>query len=172
MHAPSQDDQPGASSSAAASRFRSLSDPESLRELAWNLREGIYISDESGQVLDANPAMLKLMGVETLEELQEYSAHKPIVDPARRAEELDLLQRDGFVREFELELLRADGQRLTVMDTMYVVVDPETGERFHHGVLVDISSRKELEEQLRELCVRDPLTGAYNRRYLDDMIRR
>src|SRR5690606_16372629 len=66
----------------------------------------------------------------------------------------------------------ADGQRLTIMDTMYVVVDPGTGERFHHGVLVDISSRKELEEQLRELCVRDPLTGAYNRRYLNDMIRR
>lgn len=156
---------------APGARYRSLSDPESLQEFARNLREGIYISDSAGRLLDANPAMVRLMGMNSLDELREYSARTLIVDPARRAQELAIVERDGFAREFELELLRPDGTRVTVLDTTYVVEDPHTGERFYHGILVDISSRKQLEEQLREMCVRDPLTGAYNRRYLQDLAR-
>ncbi|HEV2113516.1 MAG TPA: GGDEF domain-containing protein, partial [Terriglobales bacterium] len=37
---------------------------------------------------------------------------------------------------------------------------------FYHGMLVDITERKELENELREQSVRDPLTGCFNRRYL------
>ncbi len=43
-------------SSASQSRFRSLSDPETLAKIAQNLEEGIYITTESGEILDANPA--------------------------------------------------------------------------------------------------------------------
>ena len=43
---------------------------------------------------------------------------------------------------------------------------------FYHGILVDISSRKEQEDVLREQSIRDPLTGCYNRRHLTDIDRR
>ena len=38
-----------------------------------------------------------------------------------------------------------------------------------HGVLVDITRRKELEDRLREQLIRDALTGCYNRRFLLDL---
>jgi diguanylate cyclase (GGDEF)-like protein len=59
-----------------------------------------------------------------------------------------------------------------VVDTTYTCRDPESGDVFYHGILVDISSRKEQEDVLREQSVRDPLTGCYNRRYLSDIDQR
>jgi diguanylate cyclase (GGDEF)-like protein/PAS domain S-box-containing protein len=149
----------------APTGFASLDDSESLRALVRNLREGIYITNERGEILDANPAFLEMLGVSQLADLVSYGLSDMVVDPARRMQELELLDRHGAVREFELQILRPDGAIRTVLDTTYTCRDPDTGDVFYHGILVDISSRKEQEEVLREQSVRDPLTGCYNRRY-------
>jgi len=147
-------------------RFRSLDDPESLREFARNLREGIYITSPDGTILDANPAFLAMLGVRSLDELKEVNARDLYVDPSRRDEEMALLERDGAVREFELAIRRPDGDVRTLLDTAYVIADPDTDERFYHGILIDITSRKQLEASLREAVTHDALTGALNRRHL------
>ena len=77
-----------------------------------------------------------------------------------------MLLRDGAIREFELKIKRPNGEMRTVLDTAYACMDPTSGELLYHGILVDITLRKQLEEQLREQSVRDPLTGCFNRRYL------
>jgi diguanylate cyclase (GGDEF)-like protein/PAS domain S-box-containing protein len=153
-------------------RLRSLGDPETLRELARNLREGLYVTDVAGRFLDANPALLTMLGMSSVQELSTYTADDLVVDGARRREELTLLERDGAVREFELQLRRPDGQICTALDTAYLRRDPDTGERFYHGIMVDITKRIELEGQLRELSMRDPLTGCYNRRFLFELERK
>jgi diguanylate cyclase (GGDEF)-like protein/PAS domain S-box-containing protein len=152
-----------------APRFRSLDDIDTLRLLARNLGEGIYISDPDGRILDANPAFLSIFGVASSEALGCLHAPELHADPARRAEWLQLLEREGAVRDFEWELVRPDGERRTVRDTSYLVTDPATGERFLHGILVDISARSLLERQLREQLTRDALTGCFNRRFLLDL---
>ena len=88
------------------------------------------------------------------------------VDPSRRTVQMELLDRDGSVREFEIEMRRPDGETRTVLDTCYLIHDPETGEGFIHGILVDITSRKQLEATLVEMSTHDALTGALNRRFL------
>lgn len=153
----------------SAPRYRSLQDPESLRSLVANLREAIYISNARGEVLDANPAFFALLGVRSLDDLRTYGANEMVVDPSRRLAELEQIERDGFVRDFELQLVRPDGSLLTVLDTVYSVRDGETGETIYHGILVDITHRKALEEELRQRTVRDPLTGCFNRRRLMDL---
>lgn len=147
--------------------FHSLSDPEVLRQFVRNLDEGLYITSADGRILDANPAFLAMMGVETLAELEPYRAVDLMVDPTRRDVQRDLLAREGLVRNFELELRRPDGQVRTVLDTSYVVRDAASGETYYHGVLVDITPRKQLEAELLEMSTHDALTGALNRRYLD-----
>ena len=146
-------------------RFRSLSDPETLAKFARNLGEGIYITNESGEILDANPAFLKIFGVATLDELKSYRV-SDFVDWEARKEEIALLEREGSLRDRELQITRPDGVVRTVLDTWYINRDPDTGERIFHGILVDITGRKALEDQLVEQSIRDPLTGCYNRRYL------
>jgi diguanylate cyclase (GGDEF)-like protein/PAS domain S-box-containing protein len=152
--------------------YSSLDDVKSLRALVRNLREGIYITNSRGEILDANPAFLDMLGVASVGACAAYGMAEMVVDPARRLLELELLQLHGAVREFELQIVRPDGKIRTVLDTTYLCRDPESQEVFYHGILVDISSRKEHEDDLREQSIRDPLTGCYNRRYLDDIERR
>lgn len=149
--------------------IRSLDDPETLRLLIRSIGEGIYITDSKGRFLDANAAFLDIFGVASLEELQKYEVPQLLSDPRRREQELAILASEGSVREFELEIIRPDGLRRTVLDTTYQVRDPETGEVAFHGILFDITNRKELEERLREQLTRDALTGCYNRRFLFDL---
>ena len=146
-----------------------MNDPETLRLLIRSIGEGIYITDEGGRILDCNPAFLEIFGVTSLSELQRYEVPQLLADPKQREEEMARLARDGAVREFELEILRPDGQHRTVLDTTFRICDPETRDVHFHGVLVDISRRKELEDRLREQLIRDALTGCYNRRFLLDL---
>ena len=150
-------------------RYRRLDDVETLLLLTRTIGEGLYIADARGRVLDANPAFLEIVGVESRDDLGELHAAEQYVDPTRRETWADLLERDEAVRNFEWELLRPDEERRTVLDTCYLVTDPETGERFLHGILVDISAHTALERQLREQLTRDALTGCYNRRFLLDL---
>ncbi len=143
-------------------RYRSLSDPATLREFASRLGEGIYISTPKGDILDANRAFMEIVGVASLDELKNVKTHD-LMDPARRLEETALYESQGSVQSFVFELRRPDGGTRYVRDTSYVVHD--SGELLYHGILVDVSAEKALEAQLTELSVRDPLTGCYNRRY-------
>lgn len=154
---------------APRSRYRSLSDPESLREFARNLGEGIYITTPGGRILDANPAFLELFGVRSLDDFAGMSAYDLFMDPTQRELEMQLLERDGRVREFEFQIRRPDGEVRWALDSSYVVTDEETGERFFHGMLVDITARKRLEGELIEMSTHDALTGCLNRRYLDQI---
>ena len=153
-------------------RRRRLSDPDALRELVYSLQEGIYITDQKGEILDANPAMLEIFGVRSLRQLQKLRVADLLVDPASRAREMELLSRKGSVQKYELQIRRPDGQVRTVIDTAHAARDLRTGEVLYHGILVDITLRKRLESQLQEQSIRDPLTGCFNRRYLADFERR
>jgi len=145
--------------------MRSLSDPEILRELVKNLKEGIYITNAHGGFVDANQALLDILGVSSVEELRKHRV-TDFVEAEIRAWQTRIFERDGYIREFELKIKRADGNMRTALDTAYSRKDPETGETLYYGILVDITVHKELENKLREQSIRDPLTGSFNRRYL------
>src|SRR5262249_51811243 len=129
-------------------------------------REGIYITTRDGEVLDANRAFLEIAGVESLAQLGQAGAIGMYADPARRNEQVQMLENTGSVREFEIAIRRPDGQTRTVLDSCNLVRDPDTGEAFIHGILIDITARKALEASLLEMSTHDALTGALNRRCL------
>lgn len=148
------------------SRFSRLDDAEALRRFVRDLREGIYVTDEKGRIVDGNPAFLAMLGVASLEEARQHKSVDFLIDSSRRETELLALERDGTIQDFELQIRRADGEIRTVIDTAYRCVDPETGEVYFQGILIDITDRKRLEERLLDQTLRDPLTGCWNRRYL------
>ena len=154
------------------SRFSRLDDAEALRRFVRDLREGIYVTDGRGRIVDANPAFLAMLGVASLEEARQHQSSDFLLDPSRREAELLVLERDGAIRDFEFQIRRADGEIRTVIDTAYRCVDPDTSEVYFQGILIDITDRKRLEERLLDQTLRDPLTGCWNRRYLAEFVAR
>lgn len=152
-------------------RKGTLKDPEVLLDLVDRVAEGIYVTNRKGEIIDANPAFLRMMGFKSIDELRNCSV-TDIVDPEQRAQQIRQLQKHGTVRDFELQIRRRDGEIRTVLDTAYAVHDEHTGETVYRGVMHDITVRKRLEGQLLEQSVRDPLTGVYNRRYLAEFERK
>ena len=156
----------------SSAHLRTLRDFETLFQFVQNLREGIYIADSRGEILDANAASLEIFGIPSLGELRCRRVHDLFSDPQRRAEEMDLLAREGAVREFELLVRRPDGGERPVLENCRCVRDPETGEVLFHGILIDITHRKQLESRFHEQSLLDPLTGVFNRRYLKEVEKR
>ncbi len=133
---------------AGQPRLRSFEHADALRQLVSNLREGVYISTLRGEVLDCNDAFLHMLGLKTIEDLSAYTAFDLFVDPDQRIRELQMLSRDGAVREFEFQIRRPDGSIRTVLDACTAVREEESDEILFHGVLVDITDRKATELQL------------------------
>jgi PAS domain S-box-containing protein len=147
-------------------RFRSFDDGVSLRELAQYLREGIYLMDADGRILDANPMFVDLMGAADLEALRGRTARDRSRSREQWAREMQELARDGAVREFTREIERVDGETRTVLDTCYARHDGEF--TVYHGIVVDVSVMPHRERPLADdHTMRDALTGCYTRRILD-----
>jgi len=143
----------------------SLKDPATLRALIDTLAEGTYVATPEGRILDANPAFLDMVGAKTMAELEAHSLADLWPETERRREFVEQVIERGAVTEFELDVKRLDGEVVSVLDTCHA--QREDGEVVAlYGVLLDITKRKTLEAQLAQLSVRDPLTGCYNRRYL------
>lgn len=148
-----------------AGSARRFHDGVSLPELVHFLREGVYIMDAAGAIVDANPVAVNLLG---LPDGVDGTAGPR--DQSRTPEvwrtELEALARDGAVREFRRELLQPDGTTRTVVDTCYARMD--NGQVSYHGIVIDISVIAVRDPGVaRDAHARDPVTGAYTAEYLD-----
>jgi PAS domain S-box-containing protein len=126
---------------------------ESYRKLFEGSVEGIYVTTPGGALLNANPALARMMGYDTPEDLiGDISdiAHTIYVHPAARAEYQSLMQRDGMVREFEYQVRARDGAVLWLSDSATAVRD-EAGEIIRYeGTVRDITDQKRAEDAIAE----------------------
>lgn len=151
-----------ANSEASPRRFH---DGVSLPELVRFLREGVYIMDATGVVVDANPVAVSLLGLPDGVDGTSGPRDQSRTPEVWRAE-LEALTKDGAVREFRRELLQPDGTTRTVLDTCYARVDD--GQVSYHGVVIDISVIAVRDPGVaRDAHARDPVTGAYTAEYLN-----
>jgi PAS domain S-box-containing protein len=126
---------------------------ESYRKLFEGSVDGIYVTTPAGKLLNANPALARIMGHETPEQLInaiDDIAHSVYVHPAARAEYQSLMARDGMVREFEYQVRQRGGAILWLSDSATVVRD-EAGEVIRYeGTVRDITDQKRAEDAIAE----------------------
>jgi PAS domain S-box-containing protein len=126
---------------------------ESYRKLFEGSVDGIYVTTPGGRLLNANPALARIMGYQTPEELingVNDVAQTVYVDPAVRAEYKARMQRDGMVREFEYQVRQRDGRLLWLSDSATAARD-EAGEIVRYeGTVRDITDQKRAEDAIAE----------------------
>jgi PAS domain S-box-containing protein len=127
---------------------------ESYRKLFEVSIDGIYVTTPRGELLNANPALARIMGYDTPEQLITGAgsdiAHNVYVHASAREEFQRLMERDGMVRDFEYQVRRRNGDILWLSDSATVVRDDNGKVARYEGTLRDITDQKRAEDAIAE----------------------
>ncbi len=114
---------------------------------------GAYRSRPDGRMVRANPALVRLNGFDSeAEQLASVDdiAGRWYVDPARRAEFLRLMERDGRVIGLESEVWRyKTRERIWISENAHAVRDAAGRVRFYEGTVEEITDRVRARERLQ-----------------------
>ncbi|MCX7825484.1 MAG: ATP-binding protein, partial [Verrucomicrobiae bacterium] len=114
---------------------------------------GLSQATPDGRFLTANGALARMLGYESPAEMMAAVTDIGSQLYARaedRAELLRLLRQHGVVQRFETQFVRKDGARIWVSMHARSVLDANGQIERIEGTVVDITRRKQLEEELRQ----------------------
>jgi adenylate cyclase len=117
-----------------------------------NAMEGIFQSTPSGGFLSANPALAKLYGYDSPEELiasVKNISEQLYVDHDRRQEFIAAMDAENAVSGFESMVRRKDGSRIWVSENVRAVRDAKGVLMYYEGTVSDITDRKSAQEALK-----------------------
>jgi PAS domain S-box-containing protein len=122
---------------------------QKYRAIFENSIEGIFQSTPDGKFISGNPALARVFGYDSPEDL--IASVTDIegtiyVDPDRREEFKRLIQAQGSVELFEYEVFRKDKSKLWLCENSRVVRDSEGEIVYYEGTVEDITERKRVEE--------------------------
>ena len=109
---------------------------------------GLYRTTLAGQVIDANLAQVQMMGYPSREDLLAAKSADFYVNPEERARWQALLEREGVVRDFQVQFRRYDGAVIWVNDSARAVKDEHGLVQYYEGSLEDITARLQAEAKL------------------------
>lgn len=125
---------------------------EKYRTLVENVPIGVYrnTAGPHGRFLQANRAMVKIFGYDSIDEFMKIQVSDLYQDPEERKLFVEEISRNGFVKDRELLLRKRDGTPIWVSVTANVECDDKGNNKWIDGVLEDITLKRRLEEQLRQ----------------------
>ncbi|MFO8133817.1 MAG: PAS domain S-box protein, partial [Thermoplasmatota archaeon] len=126
---------------------------ENYKNIFRNAVMGIYKSTPEGYHISVNPALARIYGYDSPEELihgMRDIASQLYVDPDRRAELARRLQEEGKVVNFTSQVYRKDGATIWISESARTVRDDDGEIAYFVGTVEDVTDRKRAEEALRE----------------------
>lgn len=163
-----------------------LKSEQDYRNIYDNAMVGIFQSLPEGRYLRVNPALARIHGFPSPEEM--ISAVTDIdkqmyVDPLDRRRYMTLLDADDMIRGFEAQLYRKDKTRVWIRMNVRVVRRDDGTIDYYEGIVEDVTKCKNAEDELKSsaeklrrslsgtievismmLQTRDPYTGEHQKR--------
>ncbi len=143
------------------------------RSIFENTVEGIFQTTEGGRYLSANPALARLYGYSTPNELISNLndiENQLYVDRNKRKEFSELMKLRGRVTNFESQVYRRDGSVIWISENARSVKDSHGNLLYYEGTVEDITERKENSAIIEYQATHDDLTGLPNRTLLKDRL--
>ncbi|MEN6611020.1 MAG: PAS domain S-box protein [Methanoregulaceae archaeon] len=119
------------------------------RSLFERVPVGLYRMAPDGEILDANPALVALLGYPDRASLATVKMPDLYVDPEARREWHASIGRDGKTCDFEVRFCKYDGTIIWVQGTCTAILDDRGQILNYKGSLEDITKRKLAEDELR-----------------------
>lgn len=118
------------------------------RNLFERVPVGLYRTTPDGRVLDANPALVEMLGYPDRASLQAVPALDIYVDPADRRHWQATVEQAGVVEGFEFRVRRRDGTVIWVRDSARCIFDHDGRVVCYEGILEDVTERRRAERLL------------------------
>ena len=124
---------------------------EEFKNLFEHVASGVFISSKEGKFLNANQALLDMLGYDSKEEFLNIDLPRDLyVRPEDRRTFQEMMERDGRVIDYEVEFKRKDGSTLPILLTGHARYDQQGNIIGYEGLNVDLTQRKLMEKELRE----------------------
>lgn len=140
---------------------------EEYRSLFENSIAGIFRSTLDGRQLRANPALVRMNGFDSEEDMIAHVddiGSQWYVDPKRRDEFVAIMQREGRTHDFVSEVYRyKTRERFWVSESAWLVRDKDGNPAYYEGMIIDATKRMRTEAEIAHLALHDMLTRLPNR---------
>ncbi|HOB69136.1 MAG TPA: PAS domain S-box protein, partial [Syntrophorhabdaceae bacterium] len=127
---------------------------EKYRNIFENAVEGIFQSTEDGRYLSVNPALAKMYGYGSPEEVIAgiTDIEKQLyVNPWERLIFKELLEKNGIIERFEIQVYKKNRSKFWISFNARAVKDSNGLILYYEGTVEDITSRKQAEEEKMRL---------------------
>jgi PAS domain S-box-containing protein len=129
-----------------------LLDEASYHAFVDSAIEGFFRTTRGGSYLIVNPALARVYGYESPEQLRTEVTdigRSLYLDPNRRNEFLALMTQDRMVLDFVSQIRRRDGTVIWIVENARAVVDDDGQFLFYEGTVEDITRQRESEDATR-----------------------
>ena len=124
---------------------------EEFKTLFEHIATGVFISSKEGKFLNANQALLDMLGYDSKEEFLNIDLPTDLyVRPEDRRTFQEMMEREGRVIDYEVEFKRKDGSTIPILLTGHARYDHQGKVIGYEGLNVDLTQRKLMEKELKE----------------------
>ena len=131
-------------------------------------KDAIISMDKEGILQMVNPAGMELLNL-TDPDLGLINFRDLYVDSAMHRSFLAKIHKQGFIRDFGTQLQTKDNKNMDCLMTFTTKLSDDGELINYEGIVRDVTPFKIMEEELRRLATKDPLTGINNRRNFLDL---
>jgi two-component system NtrC family sensor kinase len=119
------------------------------RDLFDSIQEGAFFCEPDGRMVDANQALMQMLGCSSREELLTKNLFEDLLPPAGRGRLLEELRNTNILRNRETELQRQNGRALEALLHVSAVHDAHGTLVQYRGLILDITDQKNSRAALR-----------------------
>ncbi|MBI2600206.1 PAS domain-containing sensor histidine kinase, partial [Candidatus Daviesbacteria bacterium] len=126
------------------------------KTLFENAMEGIFQTSPEGRLITVNPALARILGYESPQELLKKIRGREelaYVTPNRRKKFLKIIHRRGEISNFESQMYRKDGSIIWISESANAIYDEKGKMAYYEGFIQDITDRKLAEEERAQLLI-------------------
>jgi PAS domain S-box-containing protein len=124
---------------------------EKYRSIFENAIEGIFQTTPDGRFQSANPALARILGYASPDELTRQLSdisRQLYVDPDRRKEFIQAMEQNSAVEGFVSQVYRQDGAVIWISEHARSVTDERGHVIYFEGTVEDITSRRQAEDEI------------------------
>jgi PAS domain S-box-containing protein len=118
---------------------------QKYKSLFYSSKDAIYFSARDGRIIEMNPAGAELLGY-TEDELKNIKTPMTYADPSVREKHRPMIEEQGYIKDFPVDIRKKDGTIRTVLVTSTVHRDKNGNVIGYHGMLRDVTEQRRAEK--------------------------